>query len=97
MGDQAARVIVDTTVPAVALIRNVYDRGWHARLDGRAVPLLRADYILQGVAVPAGRHVIALSYDEPWIRNGLAANALVLAALASLMVVWRRREAEPAG
>jgi hypothetical protein len=78
LGPQAGRVDVVAPQPGLVVIRNVYDRHWHATVDGRAVPLLRADYLLQAVAVPAGRHVIGLEYDDPWIGYGLAGSGFVV-------------------
>lgn len=81
LGPQAGRVDVVAPQPGLVVIRNVYDRHWHATVDGRAVPLLRADYLLQAVAVPAGRHVIGLEYDDPWIGYGLAGSGFVVVLL----------------
>jgi hypothetical protein len=36
--------------------------GWRARVDGRDVPIYRADYLLQGIAVRAGPHQVELDY-----------------------------------
>lgn len=35
-----------------------YDRGWEAWVDGRQVPILRTNYVLRGLSLSAGRHVI---------------------------------------
>jgi hypothetical protein len=92
LGPQAARVVVDVSAPALVLVRNAYDPGWHARVDGRATPVFAADSIDQGVAVPAGHHVIELSYDDPSIGYGLLGSALSLLALVILasLLQWRR-------
>ncbi|HEX5041934.1 MAG TPA: YfhO family protein [Candidatus Polarisedimenticolaceae bacterium] len=39
--------------------------GWTARVDGREVPILKADYAFRAVAVPAGAHQVVLRYS-PW-------------------------------
>jgi hypothetical protein len=57
--------------------------------------VLRTDYFLQGVAIPAGTHEIRLTYRDPMIGRGLALSALVwlgwLASLAGAAIVERRR------
>ena len=80
-GPQAARVVVRASRPGILLIRNVCDPGWHATVDGRSTPVMAADFFLQGVQVPAGRHVVQLRYDDPAVGHGLLGSALSLMAL----------------
>jgi hypothetical protein len=95
------RVTVDATAPSVVVIRNAWDRGWSATVDGRPVPVLRADYFLQGVPVPAGHHEIRLTYDDPTIVAGIALSGGVwlVFVVAFGWLVWagrrRRRRATP--
>jgi hypothetical protein len=92
LGPQAARVLVGTPRGGIAVVRNMYDPNWHAMLDGRAVPLLQVDYLLQGVHVPPGRHILDLRYDDPWIRPSLWASVLALIALGGAAAALARRE-----
>ncbi len=88
------RVDVAASAPSIVVIRNTWDRGWKATVDGRPAPVLRTDFFLQGVPVPAGEHEIRLVYREPAIGVGLAGSALVWAALvvaAAAMLEVRRR------
>jgi hypothetical protein len=91
-GMGAARVEVDSPDGGVVLIRTPWERGWHAEVDGEPAELLRADYLLQGVAVPAGHHVVELRYDDPATRYGLAGSAAAGAALSiAVAIAYRRR------
>lgn len=94
-GPQAAEVIVDAHSPALLVVRNVWDPEWRATVDGRPVPVLVADYLLQGVPVPPGRHIVELRYDDPWVGFGLLGSALVLAAMGAAASGLRRRGARP--
>jgi hypothetical protein len=81
------RVTVDTPAPALVVVRNSYDAGWSATVDGRAAPLLATDYLVQGVAVPAGTHEIRLVYRDDDITHGALAGIVVwLVLLASIPV-----------
>jgi hypothetical protein len=62
--------------------------GWQARVDGRRVPILRADYLLQGVPVNAGSRVVELTYRvAAW--PALASLAALLAATAAGLALVR--------
>lgn len=93
-GTQAARISVSASRAALLVVRTPYEHNWHAAIDGRGVPLLRADYLLQGVVVPRGRHVVTLTYDDPAIGLGLlgsgAAVVVMLGAAAGLRLLRPR-------
>jgi hypothetical protein len=91
LGNQAASITVTTSEPALVVIRNVHDPNWNATLDGRPVPLMRADYLLQAVQVPTGRHTIVLEYDDPWIGRGLIATAVALSLLLGAILLLGRK------
>lgn len=48
--------------PALVVMSQVDYPGWHATLNGVSAPILRVDYALQGVRVPAGDSVIRLRF-----------------------------------
>jgi hypothetical protein len=99
LGPQAARVDVQSQAPAIVLVRNVWQHNWHATVDGKEVRILRADYLLQGIPVGAGRHTILLDYDDPTIGYGLLGSTLSLMTilLTAAGVRSRRRSRHPRG
>ncbi|MBN1813878.1 MAG: YfhO family protein [Anaerolineae bacterium] len=67
--------------------------GWRAEVDGRPAQLVRADYVLRAVCVPAGEHRVVLVYDPPLLKIGLAVTGLTLLLILGT-AVWpllRRR------
>jgi hypothetical protein len=90
-GPQAVRIEVHADGPGVVLIRSVFDRGWHATVDGRAARVLRTDYLDQGVAVTGGDHVVELRYDDPSIGFGALGSAVAaVVVIAAIALSWRR-------
>jgi len=90
------RVTSDT--PGLLVVRNAFDRNWHATVDGRPAPLLVADYLMQGVAIPAGSHTVELAYRDPKVGVGVLVSVvawLILFALIGWFAVRDRRERHP--
>jgi hypothetical protein len=71
------RVTVKASMPSILVVRNAWDEGWTATVDGEPTPVLHADFVMQGVAVPAGTHEVRLTYRDPSIGRGLAASGMV--------------------
>jgi uncharacterized membrane protein YfhO len=46
-----------------------YKEGWKAYIDGKETPLLRANYILRAVEVPAGEHTIELRCEPDTLKT----------------------------
>jgi hypothetical protein len=93
---QHARIRVTTTQAGLVVIRNMQDKNWRATLDGRRVALIATDYLLQGVAVPAGAHVVDVTYQDRPLGFGLAISAaawMVLLALFAWFTIAERRSA----
>jgi hypothetical protein len=92
---QTARVEVETDRDAMLLVRNVYDPGWQATVDGKPVEVMPADLFLQAVPVAAGRHQVILRYVHGGVMAGIWGSAisvavLILAAVLALPSVRRR-------
>jgi len=91
-----ARITVDASAPSIVLVRNAFDAGWSATVDGRPAPVLVADGFLQGVAVSAGHHDVRLVYRDPTIARVLAASAVVwILWAAAFGFALRRRARKP--
>jgi hypothetical protein len=79
----------------LVVVRNAFDQNWHATVDGRPTPVILTDYLMQGVAVPAGTHVIELTYRDRAIGWGLLVSGLgwtILLALIGWLLLRERRE-----
>jgi hypothetical protein len=62
--------------------------GWRATVDDTPTQLVRADYLLRALCVPAGEHRVVLVYDPPLLKFGLAITGLALLLIAGVSL-WR--------
>jgi uncharacterized membrane protein YfhO len=69
----------------VVVLTDAFFPGWSATLDGREVPILRANTAFRGVIVPAGEHVVEMRYRSAPLGWG-ALLAVVTAALLAAAV-----------
>ena len=51
--------------PSVLLLSDRFDPNWRALVDGKAQTLLRCNYIMRGVQLPAGEHQIEFRFTPP--------------------------------
>jgi hypothetical protein len=97
----AERVTITARADRAAelVLSDTYYPGWQVTVNGRSEPIHQVDYLLRGVAVPAGTDHVVFTYDPSSFREGwmlsLAA-AVVLAAAVMVTLVRRRRRPVPA-
>jgi hypothetical protein len=66
VSEEQGKVVVRTEGPGGFLVlSDTLVPGWEARVDGRAAPVLRADYAFRAVPVGPGRHEVVFRY-APW-------------------------------
>ena len=64
------RIQTKNSVPKLLFRSETFDPGWHVSIDKKRVPLHRADYDFQAVAVPEGEHVVEFSYQPVSFQYG---------------------------
>jgi hypothetical protein len=70
--------------PGLVVLADAWDKGWRTYLNGKPVPILRANHALRGVVVPEGNGTLEFRYEPASFRLGL-----VLAGLAvAIMAAW---------
>ncbi|HKG15244.1 MAG TPA: YfhO family protein, partial [Pyrinomonadaceae bacterium] len=81
---EANRVDVRTEAdaPSILVLAENHYPGWRAYVDGASAGVLRVDYNLRGVFVPAGKHEVRFVYRPKSALIGLAVSLLTAAALA---------------
>jgi hypothetical protein len=78
------------------VVTAMWDPGWRATVDGEEAPVLRANYNLRAVPVPAGRSKVELEYSPRGLELGAGLTAVTLFA-PLLLAVFNRARRRPRG
>ncbi|HEX6309182.1 MAG TPA: YfhO family protein [Longimicrobiales bacterium] len=71
--------------PALLVVLDNWYPAWQATVDGRAVPVLRANYTFRAVPVPPGDHTVSFRYVPADLRMGALISLVVLALLIAVV------------
>jgi hypothetical protein len=77
--------------PGMVILADVYYPGWRLTIDGRNAPIHRANRMMRGAAVSAGRHRLIYTYAPISFRIGGAITLAAGGAMAVLGLVFTRR------
>jgi hypothetical protein len=96
-GDGLA-VSVEARAKCYLVLSDAFYPGWRAFVDGKQVPVLRADYAFRAVEVEAGAHEVRMIYKPVLFTIGVVFSAAGVALMA-LMIASRggRNESGPPG
>jgi len=85
----------NSRTPQFAVFSEVYyPYGWNAYIDNTKVPYVKADYVLRGLSIPAGKHAIKFVFEPSSYKNGVAMSyigsfLILVFVLGGLYMAWR--------
>ena len=84
----------------VVVFSEIYYPGWTCTIDGNPTPIVRANYVLRAVNVPAGEHEVVMTFDPQTVHVTEAIAYAALAVLGLMLIILlavsirRRRQQE---
>ncbi|MSU83839.1 MAG: hypothetical protein EXS21_01820 [Pedosphaera sp.] len=77
-----------STAPGILLLNDRWHPDWKVTVDGQSTPLLRANFLMRGVSVAAGKHTVEYRFDPPhqtlWVSLAAVATGLLLVGILIL-------------
>jgi hypothetical protein len=63
-----------------------YKNGWKATVDGKAAEIVRVDYALRGLNIPAGKHTVEFKFEPQVVKTGSTIALVSSIGMLMLMV-----------
>ena len=80
----------DLKTPGILVLTDAWHPNWSVQVDGRPAILGRVNEAFRGVAIPAGRHVIEMTYAPRTLALGKALSVLGMMLVAAILLLGRR-------
>jgi Bacterial membrane protein YfhO len=97
-GAEQVEISARANSPAELVLSDTSYPGWQVTVNGRPAQISRVDYLLRGVAVPAGNDRIVFTYNPTSFRNGWLVSLVAAVATVTAIVItlvgrrrWRSR------
>ena len=89
----------ESDADGLAVFSEIYYPGWTAKIDGKPVDILRANYVLRAMAVPAGKHVIEMTFNPASVKTTetiakIGFGILILCASLAIFFGLKKRKEE---
>lgn len=78
-----------------------YPYGWKAYVDGQETPILKANYLLRAIKIPAGKHKVEFKFHPDSFYKGntialITSIILILVAIVSIVMIFKNKGKEEA-
>jgi uncharacterized membrane protein YfhO len=74
--------------PCFLVLSDVYYPGWKATIDGNPTHIFQTNYVLRGVMVPAGGHIVHFEFRPKSFYWGAGISIISLFSLFGVCSYW---------
>ena len=72
--------------PGLLVLADVFYPGWRCYVDGKETNIYRANYVMRGAFVPAGRHLVEFRYDPLSFKIGALISLAALVGVSGWLI-----------
>jgi hypothetical protein len=84
---QRVELAASLTSPGFVILADTFYPGWRLAIDGHPTPILRANRLMRGAAVPAGTHRLTYTYEPLSFRLGLSVSVASV-VFVGVVLIW---------
>ncbi len=85
---------VFNTVPSLLLYNDKLTANWQAMVDGKPEVMVRANFMMRGIPIPAGNHTVEMKYAPP-AQGIYLSGAGILVGIFVLVFLWWSSRSKP--
>ncbi len=82
--------------PSILLLNDQFDRDWSVTVDGKPEQLLRCNFLMRGVQVPAGSHRVIFHFQPLLLWRHISYGAVIFGVLLCVWLAVSKQRLEPA-
>ena len=90
LADTKLEIKTNSASPAFLVLSDIYYPGWRVKIDGKTTKIFQTNYILRGVQVPAGEHIINFEFKPVSFHIGVGISGAALFLLGYL--AWKLQQ-----
>jgi len=92
------RLEADASTASILLLNDRYNTDWRVFVDNAPAPLLRCNYIMRGVSLTPGHHVVEFRFQPSLQSLYVSLSAIIIGIiLAGYLIVTRKVSTAPSG
>ncbi|MHB1166927.1 MAG: YfhO family protein [Carboxydocellales bacterium] len=86
LADTKVDIVTTSKTPGFLVLSDVNYPGWKAKVDGQEVPVFQTNYVLRGVMVPAGEHIVKFEFQPRSFYIGATISGVTGLVLIVLLI-----------